>query len=469
MNNHRWILGWVLLLAGVPGTLWGAVTPGKPQAPLFRRDTSPVSQGVGNRLVSYADVIDPVLPAVVSIYTTKTVREPINPLFQQFFGNQFPVPEEEYTQRGLGSGVVVSSDGYILTNNHVVAGADELTVALNDGRRLKGRLVGADEKTDVAVVKIDATGLPTVVLADSDKLRVGDIVFAVGNPLEVGETVTMGIVSAKGRSDLGILKDVNGYESYIQTDAAINLGNSGGALVDAKGRLVGINSAIVSPSRGNVGIGFAIPINLAATIMTSLVRTGTVNRGYLGVDGQTLTPDIAEQLGLSRDAKGVIVMAVTPGSPADHSGLHADDIVVNVEGTVIDSLDQLRLLVSEYPPGSHLNFKVLRKGRPVTVAVTLGKSDENPNELLKGVAVTPLTDELRSRLQIDPQVTGLLVTSVADDSPYAGRMVKGMVIVSINRTAVNDTASAKNLIQSGRNLFLVYYQGTLNFLSVTAP
>ncbi|MGH7997724.1 MAG: Do family serine endopeptidase [Opitutaceae bacterium] len=435
--------------------------------PLLRRDDTPVTQGSGNRTVSYADVVGPVLKAVVSIYTTKTVREPINPLLQQFFGDQIPLPEEEYRESGLGSGVIVSPNGYILTNNHVVAGADELTVALSDGRRLKARLVGADEKTDVAVVKIDATHLPTVVIADSDKLRVGDIVFAIGNPLEVGETVTMGIVSAKGRSDLGILKKVNGYENYIQTDAAINLGNSGGALVDAKGRLVGINSAIVSPSSGNVGIGFAIPSNLAAIVMTSLVTTGRVDRGFLGVDGQTVTPDIAEQFNLPRVFQGVIVTDVTPGSPAARGGLRSGDIVEAVGGKPVGELDALRLLVSEHPPGARLAFTVLRNGKRMTIEVTLGQSDRSPDEVLKGVTAAPLTEQLRDRLQIDPRVSGLLVTAVAGDSPYADRIAKNMVIVAINWTAVTDVASARDLIQPGRNLFYVYYQGTLSYLSVS--
>ena len=237
--------------------------PRRPRCP-SSRPTSRRSATASRRPVSsYADIVEPVEKAVVSIYSSKTIHQRVqaNPLLRQFFGD-IPDQDRESKEMGLGSGVIVSSDGYILTNNHVVEGADELTVVLSDGRKFTAKVVGADPKTDVAVVKIEATVLPAVTLADSDKLRVGDVVFAVGNPLGVGETVTMGIVSAKSRN-VGILDDVAGYEDFIQTDAAINMGNSGGALVDAKGRFVGINSAIVSPSRGNIGIGFAVPVNMA--------------------------------------------------------------------------------------------------------------------------------------------------------------------------------------------------------------
>lgn len=458
----------LLVLLALASGASGAIAPASPaKMPVLRRDDSPVTEGVGGRTVTYADVVEPVLKAVVSVYTTKTVRAPINPLLRQFFGDQIPIPEEQYTENGLGSGVIVSSDGYILTNNHVVAGADELTVALSDSRRFSARVIGADEKTDVAVIKIDASNLPTVVLGDSDKLRVGDVVFAVGNPLEVGETVTMGIVSAKGRSDLGILKEVNGYENYIQTDAAINQGNSGGALIDGKGRLIGINSAIVSPSHFNIGIGFAIPVNLAASVLTSLIEYGHVNRGYLGIDGQTVTPDIADQFNLPRDTRGVIVVDVTPGGPADRAGVKVDDVIQSVNGQPVATKDDLRVMVSEFTLGTRLQLKVLRGGSPLALGVTLGKADQNPSELLSGVTVAPLTDDERNELQIDPSVSGLLITSVADDSPYSDRLSKGMVIVSINRTPVSEVDAAKGLIQPGRNLFLVYYQGGISYLSVT--
>ena len=268
-----------------------ATAPAK--MPELKKDTTSVSEGKLTAISSYADIVEPVEKEVVSINSSRTIHERVqaNPLLRQFFGD-IPDQDRESKEMGLGSGVIVSSDGYILTNNHVVADADELTAVLSDGRKFTAKVVGADPKTDIAVVKIEATGLPAATFADSDKLRVGDVVFAVGNPLGVGETVTMGIVSAKSRN-VGILDDVQGYEDFIQTDAAINMGNSGGALIDAKGRFVGINSAIVSPSRGNIGIGFAVPVNMAINVMKSLIETGTVTRGFLGVIADPLTPDIA--------------------------------------------------------------------------------------------------------------------------------------------------------------------------------
>ncbi len=243
-------------------------TPPPAKMPELKKDFSAISDGLPSRVASYADIVEPVQQEVVSIESTKILHERIqaNPLLRQFFGD-IPDQDRESKEMGLGSGVIVSQDGYILTNNHVVENADELTVELSDGRKMPAKVVGADPKTDIAVVKVEATGLPAVTFADSDKIRVGDVaVLAVGNPLGVGETVTMGIVSAKSRN-VHILDDVSGYEDFIQTDAAINMGNSGGALLDAKGRLIGINSAIVSPSRGNIGIGFAVPVDLAANVM----------------------------------------------------------------------------------------------------------------------------------------------------------------------------------------------------------
>jgi len=339
-------------------------------------------------------------------------------------------------------------------------------VSFSDGREFPAKLIGTDDKTDIAVIKIDATNLQTVVLADSEKLRVGDIVFAVGNPLEVGETVTMGIVSAKGRNKLGLLDDVGGYEDFIQTDAAINLGNSGGALVDAKGRLVGINSAIISPSRGNIGIGFAIPINLAANIMTSLIATGTVSRGYLGVTTEPVTGDLAEQFGLPRDTKGVIITDVTDGGPAQKAGLKSGDVVTAVDGKPVSTLEQLRLLVAELAPKTKIALSVMRDGKSMAVPVTLGLADEKPDELMAGVTAAPITDELRRKQTIDARVNGLLVTGVDEKSPYAEKLTAGMVIVSINRTAVTTLAEARQLIVPGRNLMLIYYQGTLSYISV---
>jgi Do/DeqQ family serine protease len=461
-------LGW--MAAGSLALAAAASAPTTPPIapPALRFDRSPVSDGKAPLVMSYADVIDPAQKAVVTISSVKTVHErvPVNPLLRQFFGNQIPDQDRETKEEGLGSGVIVAANGYILTNNHVVEGADKLTVGLSDGRTFTAKVIGADQKTDIAVVKIDATNLASVTLADSDKLRVGDIVFAIGDPLDVGETVTMGIVSAKGR-DLRLLADVGGYEDFIQTDAAINLGNSGGALVDAKGRLVGINSAIISPSRGNIGIGFAIPVNLAANIMTSLIATGTVTRGYLGVATQTITVDIAEQFGLPRDAKGVIVTDVTAGGPAEKAGLQSSDVILAVNDQPVTSLEDLRLLVAEMAPGTKVTMSAVRNGKPLAIVVTLDKLAENPDELLTGITVAPLTDEARSQFNIDARISGLLITAVKENSLYADRLAANMVIMSINRTPVGDLGKAIALLQSGRNLLLVYYQGALTYISVT--
>jgi serine protease Do len=444
-----------------------AATPAPAAAPRLKVDPSPVSAGRPGVVTSYADVLEPVQRAVVSIHSTKIVRI-VNPVLRQFFGD-VPGVEQEGKQRGLGSGVIVTPDGYILTNNHVVEGADELTVTLPDDRNFAAKVVGADAKTDLAVVKIEASGLPVLTLADSDRVRVGDIVFAVGNPLEVGETVTMGIVSAKGRN-LRLLNDVQGYEDFIQTDAAINLGNSGGALVDAKGRLVGINSAIISPSRGNIGLGFAIPVNLAASVMRSLVANGTVRRGYLGVDdAQALTPDLAEQLGLSPSTRGVVIADVRPGSPADRAGLRSSDVVLSINGREVSAPETLRLQIAEMPPGARISLKVVSGGQARTVDIVLSSLDDKPTEILSGVTAEPLSEDLRRQLDIDPRVTGLRVSAVAQDSPYADAIAANMVIVSIDQAAAADVGAAKEALKRpGRHLLLVYYRGVLTYLTVTA-
>ncbi|MFZ1056126.1 MAG: Do family serine endopeptidase [Opitutaceae bacterium] len=453
------------LLASARGASDGGAAPAK--MPELKKDFSPVSDGKSAVVSSYADVIEPVEKEVVSINSTRTVHERIqaNPLLRQFFGD-VPDEDRESKEMGLGSGVIVSQDGFILTNNHVVADADELTVQLSDGHKYTAKVVGADPKTDIAVVKIDATGLPAATFADSDKLRVGDVVFAVGNPLGVGETVTMGIVSAKSRS-VGILDDVHGYEDFIQTDAAINMGNSGGALVDAKGRFVGINSAIVSPSRGNIGIGFAVPVNMAANVMKSLIETGTVSRGFLGVGGDPITPDIAEQVHLPKDATGVIVTDTVPDGPADRSGVKRGDVIVSVNNKPVQNLDELRLTISQMAPGSKVTLSISRDGKPIAIGVTLSQFAEKPNELLDGVEVGKLTDDVRRHLNIDNRVTGLVITKVDEKSDYAQDLPLGAVIVEINRAPVEDIATAKALLHPGRNLLLVYYQGVQQYRVVT--
>ena len=465
----------VVLMAACVCPSFGATTkeakkpPTPAKKPAIKVDSTPVASGGKAGLVmSYADILEPSQKAVVSVYSTKIIKEriAINPFFRQFFGN-IPDQERESRQEGLGSGVIVTSDGYVLTNNHVVEGADELKITLADDRDFIGKVIGSDPKTDIAVLKIEGENLPTVTLADSDKLRVGDVVFAVGNPLGVGQTVTMGIVSAKGRSKLGLLDNVSGYEDFIQTDAAINMGNSGGALIDARGRLVGINSAILSPSRGNIGIGFAIPINLASFIMNSLVESGAVARGYLGVSTDSVTSDVAEQLGLARNTRGVVITDIDPDSPAEKAGLKRTDVILAINDHPISSWEELRLLVSQIVPETKAALKIVRDGKPRTVDVMIGKVIDNPNELLTGVDVMPLTPEVRRRLGIqDTRVTGLVITSVDKDSPYRDRLAPNMVILELNRSPVPDLRSARERLVTGRNLLAVYDGRSVRFVVV---
>ncbi|MBL9186221.1 MAG: Do family serine endopeptidase [Opitutaceae bacterium] len=460
-----------------PVFLAAALLPAVPafaaDKPRVAVDATPLSTGARSGLVlSYADVLEPAQKAVVSVYSTKIIKERIalHPLFRQFFGD-IPEQERRSEQQGMGSGVIVTADGYILTNNHVIEGADKVKVTLSDDRDFVATVVGTDPKTDVAVLKIDGTGLPMVTLADSDKLRVGDVVFAVGNPLGVGQTVTMGIVSAKGRSKLGLLDSVSGYEDFIQTDAAINMGNSGGALVDARGRLVGINSAIISPSRGNIGIGLAIPVNLARFVLDSLATSGTVARGHLGVSSETVTADVAEQLGLPRTTRGVVLTDVDPESPAERAGLKRTDVIVEINGHAVGTWEELRLLISQVAPGATASLKVMRDGEARTIDVTLGRVEDKPNELFAGVEAAPLTPELRRRLGIrDPRIAGLMITAVAETSPLREVLVPNLVILEINRVAVPDLRTAREKIVKGeRNLLSVFDGRGVRFVVVTVP
>ncbi|HYC72293.1 MAG TPA: Do family serine endopeptidase [Opitutaceae bacterium] len=441
--------------------------------PALRVDTSPLGGGPAPVVASYAETLDTVRPAVVSIYSTKLVRQRIPDAYRQLFGN---IPDRTRRLSGLGSGVLVSADGYILTNNHVVEEADELEVQLGDERRFPAKLVGNDPKTDIAVIKIEATELPHVTLADSDKLRVGDVVFALGNPLNIGQTVTMGIVSATGRKNVNLLtdRDPGAYEDFIQTDAAINFGNSGGALVDARGRLVGVNSGIATNNQGNIGIGFAVPVNLARSIMRSLIETGTVVRGYMGVSTEQLTPDLAESFGLKRDQRGVIVLELSPeDGPAAQAGLKPEDIITEVDGKPVSSREDLRLMIAQTPPGTKVEVKYLRNGKPGTATVTLtALEDESApsGELLPGVSVEPITEQLRRDHGIDERIDGVIVTDVSPASRYAGIFPEGSVIESINRSPVTDLASAKRALVPGtRNRALLNYRGLRRYVLFEAP
>ena len=453
-----------------------ASPPAPPAAPLpkadIKVDPSPVSEGRAGVITSYADVVEPVQRAVVTVHSTIILPAPLrmNPGTRQGFGGRAPRTEE-----GLGSGVIVSPNGYILTNNHVVADADKLTVTLNDGREFEARVIGTDEKTDIAVIKIEALGLPVLTLADSDRLRVGDIVFAVGNPLGVGQSVTMGIVSATGRTDLNLLDDVNGYGDFIQTDAAINMGNSGGALVDARGRLVGLNAAIMSPSEGNIGIGFSIPVNLVRGIMENILQNGKVQRGYLGVGSVTLTPDDAGTLGLNKETKGVKVERVPADGPAALAGLKANDVIVAIGSHPIASLAELRLTVAQLAPGTEVSVKLLRDGKEQTLKATLAKLDETvdtSHDLLPGVVVAGLDAESRRQLGFDSSTAGLLITDVRSNSHYTRSLAPGLVILQINGVDCPDLEAARKLLKPGtaNDLLLGYVSRSgLQKLTLTLP
>ncbi|MBK9132401.1 MAG: trypsin-like peptidase domain-containing protein [Gammaproteobacteria bacterium] len=321
--------------------------------------------------VSYAGAVSKAAPAVVNIHTTKTVTRQFSPflddpLFRRFF-NAPNVPREQQ-QNSLGSGVIVSADGYVLTNNHVVDGSDEILVGLNDGRSAPATVIGTDPESDIAVLKIALGNLSVITLGDSNALQVGDVVLAIGNPFGVGQTVTQGIVSATGRSQLGI----STFENFIQTDAAINPGNSGGALIDPYGHLVGINTAIFSRSGGSQGIGFAIPTSLAKSVMTQIIEHGEAIRGWLGVEIQTLTPALAESFGL-HDRQGLIIAGVLSGGPAATAGLEAGDIITDIDGTPVTDASVGLNMIAQTKPGSRIAIKGLHQGESFTRDVTVSK------------------------------------------------------------------------------------------------
>lgn len=457
---------------GLLATSIFAATPIKTEnkKPTLKIDLTPVGENNAPLVTSYAEVLAAVRPAVVSVYSTKITRQQVPPMLRPMFRN---LPNQERRESGLGSGVIISSDGYILTNNHVVDEAVELKVLLNDERELIAKVIGTDPKTDVAVIKIEAENLPAATLSDSDKLRVGDIVFAIGNPLGVGQTVTMGIVSAKSRR-VGILDEVGGYEDFIQTDAAINRGNSGGALIDAKGRVVGINSAIITTTQGSIGLGFAIPINLVRSIMNSLIETGSVSRGYLGVMSEQLNSELAEALGLKADTKGVVITQLNPADgPAAKAGMKREDVIVAINDRPVTSRDDLRLMISQMAPGSTIKISYLRGGKPLATEATLGRVDEDnapAGELLPGVFVAPLTEDIRRELRMEDDIDGLVVTNVAEGTPYAEVFPVGAVIEQINRQPVADLASAKRALRPKvRNMAYVYYRGVYRYRFFTAP
>ncbi len=419
----------------------------------------------GQPLPTLAPMLERVTPAVVNVNSKTKVRErdPFadDPFFRHFFG--LPNAPRERIQQSLGSGVVIdAAKGYVLTNNHVVQGADDISVTLADGRTVKAERVGTDPDTDVAVIRIPADKLTAIPLADSAKLRVGDFVVAVGNPFGIGQSVTSGIVSALGRSGLNGL----GYQNFIQTDASINPGNSGGALVNLRGELVGINTAIYSPSGGNVGIGFAIPANLAGDVMRQLLAFGSVKRGSLGIDTQDIDADIAEQLGGLTPGHGAVVTRVRAGSPAEQAGLRAGDAITAVNGKPISGARDLANAEGLLPLGARARLDIVRDGKPSTLEVGVRASVQREavgNDLdprLAGATIRDVSDDIRRR-----GLTGVQVKSVADDSrAERNGLAPGDVIVGVNQRDLEDLKALETILaKRPRQLLLTVARGRQAF------
>ena len=478
-----------LALIGVLVTLHAA--PSSNARVEVKRDAQPIDRSQAEP-ASYSRVVKRAAPSVVKITTETKARRVAasgqefpgfdNPMFREFFGGRIPEMQPQ-PQSGLGSGVIISADGYIATNNHVIQGADLLRVTFSDGRELNATVVGRDPQTDIAVIKVDATNLPAITFADSSKIEVGDRVLAMGNPFGIGETVTTGIVSAKGRRPgLGLA-----YEDFIQTDAAINPGNSGGALIDIDGRLIGINTAILSRSGGFQGVGLAVPANLVGQVADSLVRDGKVVRGYLGVGAQDITPALAEHLELPARA-GALVSDVQPGSPAEKAGVASGDVITAVNGEKVDDANRLTFAVGAIAPGTKVELDILREGKAKKLSLTTaerpknlrgsGRSLDSSDEMAKaedegvlnGVTVSDLDRNARRTMNIPARVNGAVVTDVKSDSAAARAGLRpGDVILEINRTPVANAEEAVELsaaAESKKTLLKLWSRGSTVFVVV---
>jgi len=487
----RWVAGVALLATLVAGGIlalglkdWsGHTVLGAPEVNVtLAKSVAPVA--LGNFTNGFSAVLKTALPAVVNIHTSKIVRPrpgrmtPFfdEPFFRQFFGDQFgqmqPRPQRE---QSLGSGVIISSDGIILTNNHVIDGATDVRVDLADKREFEAKVVGTDAKTDVAVLRINATGLPTLALGDSAKLQVGDLVFAIGEPFGLDGTATMGIVSATGRSMGG---QIESYEDFIQTDAAINPGNSGGALVDVRGNLIGINTAIVpGGGGGNRGVGFAIPINMARSVMDQIVSHGKVVRGYLGIHIQDVSAQMAKQFGLS-EVRGVLVNDVAPDTPSSRAGLKRGDVILELNSQPVNSANELRLRISQTAPGSAVKLQVWRDNKAQDFNVTLGELPEEaakaaPGEsgggVMEGVEVQELTSDLARELGLPEKTHGVAVTDVDPASAAASVLDRGDVIQEVNHRPVASIQQYRQAVEAAGNqplLLLVNREGVTRYVVV---
>lgn len=439
---------------------------------------------------AFVEISKRVVPSVVNISTTKMTKgfegnslSPFfqDPFFRRFFGDDFSRDHEtpkRHKEQALGSGVIVSEDGYIITNNHVVSGADEIKVVLSDKREFTGKIVGADPKTDIAVVKIKATNLPTIQWGDSDSIEVGEFVLAIGNPFGLTQTVTSGIISAKGRANVGIAD----YEDFIQTDAAINPGNSGGALVNIRGELIGINTAIFSRSGGYMGIGFAVPSNMSKSVMDSLVKVGKVTRGWLGVYIQDVTPELAKQFKLSSNL-GALVSDIMDKGPAEKAGVARGDVIIQFNGKGVENTGHLRNMVAQTPVGNAVEVKVIREGHEKLLKVTIselpvdgtkeGINEEDDAEgMFKGVTVQNLTPEFRERLDIPEKVKGVIITAVESGSAAEDYGLKaGDVVMEINkkitRTAKDFRKAAGEIKKGNSALMLIFREGMTIFITVS--
>jgi len=473
-------------------TVFGASSP-----VTLRIAGNPAVGATGNFNEGFSAVVEPLLPAVVNISTSKMVKSSQSdspffndPFFRQFFGNPFgdggngreeQQQPREQKEHSLGSGVIVNPDGYILTNNHVVDGASDVQVTLSDKRNFKAKIVGTDARSDLAVLKISASNLASVTLGDATKAKVGDICLAIGDPFGIGETVTMGIVSAKGRRGLGI-EGPEGYEDFIQTDASINPGNSGGALVNTRGELIGINTAIISNGGGgNQGIGFAIPVNMAREVMEQILKTGKVSRGYLGIMIQGITPDLAKAFNLP-SAEGALVGDVIPDSPGAKAGLQKGDVVTALNGQAISDYTDLRLRIAQAAPGTMVKMDVLRNGQKQTITATLAEVPEKSQtaenkeqgqgaQEMEGVQVENLSPEIAQQLNVPAGTRGVVITQVDPNSTAAeSGLTRGDIIQEVNRKPVANVQQFREAIRTAGSqplLLLVNQQGSTRYVVIS--